>query len=237
MPRRTALEIRCTGRKVNRFSNKPYGRTCGRVFTSKAAYRSRATWIERARAAGWRISPLLPDRTVTAFCPTCVTGKTNRTPRTEERNDNPLMDTLSAREQTLIELRAAVKIDDKRVEIERTTILGEIRARLAAASPGPWYVRKDRDGSIRVRRTGCVSYSRIASLLRSGQRPAEDGELIGHAPTDLAYLLDEIDRVRAERDVLLKHATYDGQLAYWTVRAEARGQETTARIAAKTARR
>ena len=72
--KRTKLLIRCTGRWVNRRTNKPYGRVCGNVFTSSGAYRSRADWIERARAAGWRVSPLQRDNTVIANCPVC-TGK------------------------------------------------------------------------------------------------------------------------------------------------------------------
>lgn len=72
---RSRLEIRCTGRKVNQRSNRPYGRTCNQVFVSAGAYRSRKDWIERARAAGWRVSPLKPDKTVNACCPACSTGK------------------------------------------------------------------------------------------------------------------------------------------------------------------
>jgi hypothetical protein len=71
----TRLHIRCTGRKINPLSNQPYGRTCGRVFTSTRPYHSRADWLERARAAGWRLSPLTSDRSVTACCPPCATGK------------------------------------------------------------------------------------------------------------------------------------------------------------------
>jgi hypothetical protein len=74
MPR-THLEIRCTGRKINPRNNQPYGRTCGTVFTSARTYRSRQNWIERARAAGWRVSPLRTDKTVNACCPACSTGR------------------------------------------------------------------------------------------------------------------------------------------------------------------
>lgn len=70
-PTRTRLLIRCTGRRVNPRTIQPVGRVCGRVFTSPRAYRSRANWIELARAAGWRVSPIQPDKTVTAGCPRC----------------------------------------------------------------------------------------------------------------------------------------------------------------------
>lgn len=72
---RKPLVIRCTGRLVDPRTFRPVGRVCGRVFKSATAYRSRANWIERARAAGWRVSPLASDNTVTACCPTCHTGK------------------------------------------------------------------------------------------------------------------------------------------------------------------
>jgi hypothetical protein len=68
---RTRLEIRCTGRKVNPLTNRPYGRICNKVFASDRPYRSRNDWLERARAAGWRVSPPRADKTVNACCPDC----------------------------------------------------------------------------------------------------------------------------------------------------------------------
>ena len=68
---RIQLVIRCTGRKVNPLTFRAEGRVCGRRFTSAGKYRSRADWIERARAAGWRVSPLHRDKTVIACCPPC----------------------------------------------------------------------------------------------------------------------------------------------------------------------
>lgn len=76
---RRRLEIRCTGRAVNPRTNKHVGRVCGTVFVSARPYRSRADWIQRARAVGWRVSPLRPDNTVNACCPRCSSGgKKNR---------------------------------------------------------------------------------------------------------------------------------------------------------------
>jgi len=69
--RRNQLVIRCTGQAVNPLNNQPIGKVCNKVFTSTRAYRSRQDWIERARAAGWRVSQVNPDRTVKASCPTC----------------------------------------------------------------------------------------------------------------------------------------------------------------------
>lgn len=73
---RRSLEIRCTGQRVNMRNLQPIGRVCGELFTSQRAYRSRANWIERARAVGWRVSPLQPDKTVNAMCPKCCGGTT-----------------------------------------------------------------------------------------------------------------------------------------------------------------
>jgi acetaldehyde dehydrogenase (acetylating) len=75
---RAKLEIRCSGRAVNPLNNQPRGRVCGIVFESPRAYRSRAAWMELARTAGWRVSDLHPDKTVTAICPPCVAGKRRR---------------------------------------------------------------------------------------------------------------------------------------------------------------
>lgn len=84
MPARTRLEIRCTGRRINPLNNQPIGRTCNLLFVSARAYRSRADWIERARAAGWRVSPLHADKTITACCPHCVSGKKRTRPPTQK---------------------------------------------------------------------------------------------------------------------------------------------------------
>ncbi|MER5608293.1 hypothetical protein AB0F93_03550 [Micromonospora tulbaghiae] len=72
-PTRRGLEIRCSGRSVDLYSFRAVGRPCGRLFTA-GTYRSRADWIERARAAGWKVSPLHPDKTVNAHCPKCHGG-------------------------------------------------------------------------------------------------------------------------------------------------------------------
>jgi len=70
--KRRQLVIRCTGRTVNPISLKPQGRVCGKTYRGPV-YRSKADWILRARAAGWRVSPLTRDG-VNAMCPTCSGG-------------------------------------------------------------------------------------------------------------------------------------------------------------------
>lgn len=71
------LVIRCSGRPVNQYNNEPTGRECGRRFESGGQHQGDpAAWTERARAGGWRVSPLDRDDTVNAMCPTCSGGTT-----------------------------------------------------------------------------------------------------------------------------------------------------------------
>jgi hypothetical protein len=82
--------------------------------------------------------------------------------------------------------------------------IAAIRARLEAATPGPWV--HDEEGYM-----GCgevytmgegVEGGNIAApsgdcYPRSGYSPKEDMEFIAHAPDDIAYLLGELDKARA----------------------------------------
>lgn len=65
------LVIRCSGQRINRYAFRAVGPICGELFVSAAPYRTVVDWIERARVAGWRVSPLQPDHTVNAYCPSC----------------------------------------------------------------------------------------------------------------------------------------------------------------------
>jgi hypothetical protein len=73
----------------------------------------------------------------------------------------------------------------------------EIRARLEAATPGPWEVRA-------ALGTGLLHVSHADSEV--GRPPiaqfaeAADAALIAHAPADLAWLLAEVARLTEERD-------------------------------------
>ena len=74
-----------------------------------------------------------------------------------------------------------------------TDRLQEIRARLDAATPGPWnFGRIAGDwGSVHTHgRTNVV----INSEDDGGY--AADQDLIAHAPADIAWLLDEVERLR-----------------------------------------
>lgn len=149
------------------------------------------------------------------------------------------MTTPTTRERTLIELRAAVQADDQAVEFERRRTVEKIQARLAAATDGPWYTHRDCDQKITVYRGSgkSPSYNRIAGIMRQGPNPAADAALISHAPADVAFLLAQVERLTAERDLLLERADQDTQLAYWTLRSEHRGAEVAAQVEARRAAR
>jgi len=71
--------------------------------------------------------------------------------------------------------------------------LAAIRARLAAATPGPW----------RLQTCACGAVCDDAAAVKAGGvlvvecADDPDADLIAHAPTDLAALLDEVERLRA----------------------------------------
>lgn len=67
---RTQLVIQCSGQAINPLSLKPEGPRCRVIYDGKT-YRSRTDWIQRARAAGWRVSTPATDGTVNAMCPKC----------------------------------------------------------------------------------------------------------------------------------------------------------------------
>lgn len=64
--------------------------------------------------------------------------------------------------------------------------IAEIRARLAAATPGPW--RADEDE--------IIWSDEGIDIIHVVVNP-ENADLIAHAPDDLRWCLDEIDRLRA----------------------------------------
>lgn len=79
--------------------------------------------------------------------------------------------------------------------------LAAIRARLAAATEGPWKVSYfgigARDGFDDVIAPGpvdCMEY--CSSGISTVEATDADWELIAHAPTDLAELCDEVERLR-----------------------------------------
>ena len=81
--------------------------------------------------------------------------------------------------------------------------VGEIEARLAAATPGPWNVyRNDREVNMWVL-SGDGSLE--CNLGYLGNRPENDAEFIAAAPADVAYLLAEL---RKAHEALLLHESF-----------------------------
>lgn len=70
-----------------------------------------------------------------------------------------------------------------------------IKARLAAATPGPWKVEpaESAEGSF-IATMGPIF---IMPPTQHLARYADDADLIAHAPTDIAALVAEVERLRA----------------------------------------
>jgi hypothetical protein len=129
---------------------------------------------------------------------------------------------------TIAALRGVCAADNDILEIHRAARVETIRARLAAASTGPWYADAV-NGVIRILwNTSTFTRNKIATVLRSDRNQHADADLIAHAPTDLAWLLDENDRLHAERDLLLEHTDTTTMTAYWALRAQGRQEELKA---------
>ena len=74
-----------------------------------------------------------------------------------------------------------------------TDRLTEIRARLDAATPGPWVVTGQEILTVAV--DGQTGWE---SLVADVWHRDRDADLIAHAPADIAWLLDEVERLRAQ---------------------------------------
>lgn len=94
--------------------------------------------------------------------------------------------------------------------------LQPIKARLAAATPGPW------TASPNVQPHGIAAVAEVNTVLvlSSGPlygSPAQDANLIANAPNDLAALVAEVERLReaikAHREQ--SHKTYKVSQAWW----------------------
>ena len=81
--------------------------------------------------------------------------------------------------------------------------LDAIKERLAKATPGPWAVCKRPANSTWVQggTIGSVPHgSRVADTCVLGPNYAHDAAFIAHAPTDIAALVAEVERLRREVD-------------------------------------
>ena len=85
--------------------------------------------------------------------------------------------------------------------------LDAIKARLAAATPGPWWSDSGDPLSTNMAVAVIGGWQVQASRPFVGDRvtPAkDDADLIAHAPTDLAALVAEVERLREELDSTFK---------------------------------
>ena len=83
--------------------------------------------------------------------------------------------------------------------------LDPIKARLAAATPGRWiWSRVEVWG--RVAKIHDIHILPNLASLSSTQQDEADADLIAHAPADLAALVDEVERLRAENTLLIVEA-------------------------------
>lgn len=87
--------------------------------------------------------------------------------------------------------------------------LGEIRARVGAASPGPWELDRDSGYLIPSPEDNCYIVQDDDSDGRDGRHIAflfsdngADAAFIANSPDDIRFLLAEVERLRAERDAL-----------------------------------
>lgn len=78
--------------------------------------------------------------------------------------------------------------------------LKEIRARLDAATPGPWDV-DEWTTTADVFASGAKSEPTVAHRVRMS-----DADFIAHAPADIAWLLDEVERLRIARGSVDEHS-------------------------------
>lgn len=77
--------------------------------------------------------------------------------------------------------------------------LDAIRARVAAATPGPWHVWASQP-EVQVQNADGQCLAAVETW--GVGRGCIDADLIAHAPTDLAALCDEVERMRAENAAL-----------------------------------
>lgn len=89
--------------------------------------------------------------------------------------------------------------------------LQPIKARLAAATPGPWEVESSEtvDGSF-IANMGPIM---IVPYFQGMAPMMADADLIAHAPTDLAALVAEVERLRTaitEHERLLRRGDHYG---------------------------
>ena len=106
------------------------------------------------------------------------------------------------------------------------TRISEIRARLEAATPGPWKV--DYDKVFETDTDSCVTgiFSTSERIVETDfgcyQQKANDAEFIAHASADIAWLLEQLER--AEQALIwyeenaCGNSLYSGQCSFYHAR-------------------
>ena len=98
-----------------------------------------------------------------------------------------------------------------------TLDLDPIRARLAAATPGPWHAYGNTLAA-EVGRCTCSphygAHERSCGLEDIGQVVERDADLIANAPADMAALIAEVERLRTENEELIERGWADEVFAH-----------------------
>ncbi len=92
--------------------------------------------------------------------------------------------------------------------------LAEIKARLAAATPGPWEVLHNSSSDVSVFSTSPHAGQKAVAWMAETLRCEQNAELIAHAPTDLADLLAYVGQLEG----LLRDLCEDSRAAAEVVR-------------------
>jgi hypothetical protein len=87
---------------------------------------------------------------------------------------------------------------------ERMSRIDEIRKRLDAATPGPWVHATPWKGVRHVTQEG-PRCDWITCHGFQGTNRVEDGDFIANAPSDLAFLLAEVERYKKALDEAIVH--------------------------------
>lgn len=106
----------------------------------------------------------------------------------------------------------------------------DIRARLDAATPGPWEARQNIHAEFtvhEVRRPGTFGLVASPNYGRDDYGRA-DAELIAHAPADLAWLLDDADAARATLAALV--ADVDALADEFAIRSDPYSRDVSVRL-------
>ncbi len=103
----------------------------------------------------------------------------------------------------IVELRAVVRVGEEMADAVRIARIKKIQERLDAAPGTTWFAhdcrRSAQNGQIRIHARDIPLSARtdhVANVLARGPEPAATADLIGNAPADLLWLLDEVSRLR-----------------------------------------